>query len=816
MSAARPVRPPVATPRAAAPDVATHAATHAAPDVVVLLGALALALLPLVPVYGTSALARPVLGGLALGTAVALAAVRWQWGRLVTAAVAVLTYLVAGAALAVPDTAVLGVLPGPASMLVLLTGAITVWKEVLTLEPVLGPGGGVLVAPYGLALGGAVLAVATARGEARSGRHTGAGAGAAVVPLAVLALALLLGTKESVAAAPAGVLLPLTLMTWVAWRRGTLAPRRVVAAVLMASVAAIGGALAGPLVAGERPRFVLRDELVPPFDPRDQASPLSAFRTYVKDWQDTPLLTVRGLPEQSTVRLATLDGFDGVVWNVAGTEAAEGSGRFREVGETITTVARGDRTTVEIEVHELFGVWLPTVGYAEEIDFEGPEAGRLARDLRYNDATGAAVLTGGVPDGARWTADVVVPVTPDDDVLGAAAAGSVRLPEPEGVPDAVALFAGEIAGTASSPVLIARSLEAGLADRGWFSHGLAGDHPSLSGHGADRLTTLLTGELMVGDGEQYASAMALMAREMGLPSRVVLGFRPDEERRGDPAITFTGDDIAAWVEVNIEGHGWVSFFPTPDESRTPDEETPQQRSQPQPQVRQPPPPPAEPVTPPDDDTEQPRTEDTREELPVAEPSRLVLLVGIAVAVPLGLTVTPLLIVAGLKRRRRHRRRTTGDPVSRVTGGWDELLDQARDLSCPAPPAATRREIAVSLSGAFATATRGGSDAVHSRAGEATSPATRPAGITARSVPPGLTHAAEAPLVALADRADATVFGAGDPTVADVDAYWAQVDRVLAAMHAAVPRRQRWRARWSAASLRARPRAPRRSPAARSS
>ncbi|WP_024286901.1 transglutaminase-like domain-containing protein [Cellulomonas sp. KRMCY2] len=756
-----------------------HAGDRAAVDVVVLVVALGLALLPLLPVYGIRPVLPPVVGGLVIGAAVAIVAARRRWGGLVATALAVVAYLVAGAALAVPTTTVLGVVPTGRSLTLLLTGAVTVWKQVLTLDPALGGSGNLLVAPYLLALAGAAVSVSIALRA--SPRADGAWAGL-VAPM-VLGLSVLLGTKESVQPVAAGVLLALLLATWVAWRRGSLAPRRVVSLLVMGSVVAASGALVGPMVAQDRPRFVLRDELVPPFDPRDQASPLSAFRKFIKDWKDTDLLTVSGLPDGAAVRLATMDAFDGVVWNVAGAEAAEGSGRFRRVGDAIDTSVRGQQVTVELEVHELPFVWLPTVGYAERIDFQGPDALDLAGELRYNDATGTAVLTGGVPAGTRWTTDVVLPALPSDAEIGTAAAGSVRLPEPQGVPDAVPLFAGELAGTASSPLLIARSLESGLAERGWFSHGLveSGDYPSLSGHGADRLTTLLTGDLMVGDGEQYASAMALLAREMGLPARVVLGFVPTEEQQGADAITLRGADITAWVEINFAGNGWVPFYPTPDETKTPREDTPEEQSEPQPQVMQPPPPPQEPVTAPDDDTEQPRTEDQPEPEPVDDGLRQVLLVAAAVGIPLVVVLGPLLLIAAAKRRRRRRRRTTGDGVTRVVGGWDEVLDHARDLRQAAPARATRREIAVGLTTAFAHA------ASHRDAQDARRRAAMVGG----------------PMAGLAAGADAIVFGRGHPTTQQVEAYWAQVDSTVSAMRSVMPRRHRWRARWSTASLRAR-------------
>ncbi|MBO1752407.1 transglutaminase domain-containing protein [Actinotalea sp. BY-33] len=756
-------------------------------DVLVLVIALGLALLPLVPVYGWPAATPAILGGLLLGAAIAGAGARWRWPALVTSAVSLVVYLLAGGALAAPTTTVLGVLPSLQTVVQLLASIIRVWKEVLTLDPSLGASGTLLAAPYLLALVGAITAVSAAL---RAGRRGGAWAG--LVPVAVLGLAVLLGTKDTVLPVAAGIAMAVLLLGWAAWRRGNLVPRRVLALVSLGAVALASGAVAGPVVAEQSPRFVLRDEMVPPFDPRDHPSPLAGFRRFVKDWDETALLTVRGLPEGTPVRLATLDAYDGVVWNVAGSEAAEGSGEFRRVGETIETSVRGERTEVEFEVHELPLVWLPTVGYAERFDFAGPRSLDLAADLRYNDATGTAVLTAGVAAGTRWQTTVVVPSVPDDEAIGNAGTGNVSLPEVDGVPDAVPLFAGEVAGTATSPVLIARTLEQGLAERGWFSHGLTaeGQYPSLSGHGADRMTTLLTGELMVGDGEQYASAMALMAREMGLPARVVLGFVPDEEQAGAQEITIHGEDVQAWVEVSFAGHGWVPFFPTPDESRTPREDTPTEQSEPQPQVVQPPPPPPDPVTPPDDDPEQASTEDTEEDAFASQIWRTVLTVAVAVGIPVVLLVLPLLLIALAKRRRRERRRTAAVPVARVQGGWEEVLDHARDLRRPAPRASTRREIAVGLTAAFA--------APHGRSAPAD-----PDVSTRRAATVG------GPVAGLAAGADAVVFGPGEPAPEQVEAYWQQVDAAIAAMHEVVPRRQRWLARWSLASLRARRREQRR-------
>lgn len=722
-------------------------------DAAVLLGALLIALLPLVPVFGPP-VAVPALGGAAAGALVALVAARRRWSALGTSAAGVGAYLLLGGALAVPTSTLWGVLPTPGTVTSLLTGAVTVWKQVLTLDPVVG-GGTVLVAPFLLALLGSTGALSIAwRGPAPW---------AALVPPAVGVAALLLGTKESVVPL-VGVVVAIGLLGWVARRRGTLDLRRPVAALAVVGLAAGVGVAAGPWLAQDRPRFVLRDELVPPFDPDAQPSPLAAYRKFVKEWRDTPLFTVVGLPEDTPVRLAVMDAYDGVVWTVAGHQATSGSGSFRRVGGPIPVSERGTEVTVALEVHHLPFVWLPTVGYAMEFLMLGSpttSAAELAADLRYNDATGAAVLTSGVPDGAVWQVRTVVPDAVGADDVGTAAAGDLRLPDVV-VPDAARAFAVDVAGTATTPVLIAAALEQGLRDRGWLSHGLVeqGEHPSLSGHGVDRLTTLLTGDLMVGDEEQYAAAMAVMARELGLPARVVLGFVPESAAE----VTVTGADVSAWVEIQFAGYGWVGFRPTPERTLTIADDEPQTEAAPQPQVVQPPPGPEDPVKIQDVDPEQAGVAHDGE-IARAPDSTALLAVGAGVAGAL-LLALPFALVIAAKERRRRRRRTRGDGVDRVVGGWDEVLDHAVDLRVTVPARATRREIAVGLTSAFGDR-------------------------------PGVRDE----LDGLASRADAAVFAAGAPRDGEVEDYWGLVDTTIATLRTTVPRRRRVGSRFTLRSLR---------------
>lgn len=65
----------------------------------------------------------------------------------------------------------------------------------------------------------------------------------------------------------------------------------------------------------------------------------------------------------------------------------------------------------------------------------------------------------------------------------------------------------------------------------------------------------------------FSSAMAVMARAIGIPARIAVGFAPGArtgETRGDkPVFEVTTDDLHAWPEIYFDGIGWVGFEPTP-------------------------------------------------------------------------------------------------------------------------------------------------------------------------------------------------------------------------------------------------------------
>ena len=63
--------------------------------------------------------------------------------------------------------------------------------------------------------------------------------------------------------------------------------------------------------------------------------------------------------------------------------------------------------------------------------------------------------------------------------------------------------------------------------------------------------------------EYFASSMAVMLRTLGIPSRVVNGFRTGEFNDLTSQYVVRASNAHSWVEAYFPGYGWVSFDPTP-------------------------------------------------------------------------------------------------------------------------------------------------------------------------------------------------------------------------------------------------------------
>lgn len=719
------------------------------------------------------------LAGIAVGTLAAVAGTMLRLDVLTTVLLGIVLYFLVGTPFAMPGAAFLGVLPTLESLAGLAVGAVHGWADILTIQAPVEAPAYVAVVPYAAAtvvsLVGGLLVLRWLPAKRTPLR-------AAVVligPALLLLSGILLGTDEAFLAAVRGVAFAAIALTWIAWRRGAtveasgegaarLRRRRLTGATAVVAGAVAVGAVAGLALAPVAPdRFVLRDEVVPPFDPLEFPSPLAGYRTYTKDLAEEPLFRVSGLQPGDTLRLAAMDSYSGRLWNVAGPDEAAGDGGYSIVGRTLPPPALADlgsARAVDVEVLGYDDVWLPTVGYGSELELRGDAATSSGGDLRYNADAGTAVLTSGVGPGTAYRLESRIQREPDDSALVDVPVAQLTLPVVENLPDVVAAKAEEYAGDAASPIEQLRAIERGLKTNGFLSHGLASDAvPSRAGHGADRLIELFTRTQMVGDEEQYAAAMALMARHLGYPARVVMGYAPEVGEGGDE-VEVVGSDVTAWVEVPFEGVGWVPFRPTPDNIDVPQEQTPKPKSEPQPQVRQPPR--AEQA---DDEllttVEIDDTDDEDRDRPFQLPAWAWIVIA-SVGIPAAALLLPMLI-AMLARRRRRRLRRSGPTDRQAAGAWEELVDRYAELGFDPPERASRLQTARDLERQLDEQGLG----------------------SVRLAEDGVR------LTSLAATVDRDVFGGGDVESGAVERRWSEADAAAAAVAAAAGRLRRLIARY---------------------
>jgi hypothetical protein len=410
------------------------------------------------------------------------------------------------------------------------------------------------------------------------------------------------------------------------------------------------------------------------------------------------------------------------------------------------------------------GVWLPTVGDLERVDFTGSGADQERGAFFYNGSTGTGAVVGGVADGTRYDLTAVLPDQPTDDELASARPGSASVPTPRSVPDAVRDTVDAYSGNAETDGAKLVAMVQELKRNGYVSHGVGDDRASRSGHGADRIQELLTSPIMIGDQEQYAAAVALMANQLGFPARVVMGFSAGGDAGGDAGAgsttggttTFRGSDVTARVEVDTAQWGWVMIDPNPTVREIPDEQqqTPQPVTRPETVV---PPPPAEQQ----DQSQQAPPQSDRDTPPVQPLWLQILLAALPwVLATLGfvaLVLLPFGVIVLLKRIRRRRRRRAPTPRGRIVGAWDEYRDALVDRGHDVDRSATRRETVVGAPG------EGGSG-----------------------------------LAALADR---SVFGPNDADVTTADRMWSAADDAISSLRTGRSRKERVRAAVSLRSLR---------------
>lgn len=293
-------------------------------------------------------------------------------------------------------------------------------------------------------------------------------------------------------------------------------------------------------------------------------------------------LMIARLSHRTYLRIAGLDVFDGSTWLLRAV-SDEGDGiqpeDLRPASEPLPLEVSAGRTQhvrAEIEILAYRSNFLPVpyqptridgdqredMGYAVDGGFlamfdmfEEREPGQQARRLR---------------DGLTYRVQALRPAPTFDDLVAVefspeVIAAHTHLPRDYAELGAIAEAVYAAAGATSA-------VEKALALQDWFvdPDGLFGYDVDVAFDDDDPVTAFVT-EHRVGYCVQFASAMAVMLRQTGVPARVAVGFLPGRitglaqapDGLSLTEFTVSTADAHAWVEVLFPRFGWVAFEPTP-------------------------------------------------------------------------------------------------------------------------------------------------------------------------------------------------------------------------------------------------------------
>jgi transglutaminase-like putative cysteine protease len=418
-------------------------------------------------------------------------------------------------------------------------------------------------------------------------------------------------------------------------------------------------------------------------------SPFTALRGQLQQSVPTELFRVSGLPRPTYLRALTLRTYvPDVGWEPTRPDAG-----LSLVGELPDAEGPGDRATVRVENLDFRDYWLPVYGQPLAV------AGVDARQWAYDPVSGTA-FTSRPRQEPVWTQRALLPAPTAADLRAADGTTASRVDpaflSTDGVDPRVAAVTEEVTRGATS------GFDRAVALTEWFTgptSPFSYDLSTAPGNGDDSLVEFLL-EGRRGYCEQFASAMAVMLRTVGVPTRVAVGFTGGDDDAGDARVVSTAD-AHAWVEAWFPGIGWTAFDPTPltdgrglvppyvAESLAAAAEAPETSAVPLPSQSPPIPEPPLPeeVPAPDEPATEPDSADALD-APWLVPA---LVGGLVTAALSGAAAAPVFWRERL-RRRRLAAAAAGGPDA-AAAAWSELLAESSDGGVLSPPTDTVRAAA---------------------------------------------------------------------------------------------------------------------------
>ncbi|WP_335931656.1 transglutaminase TgpA family protein [Streptomyces sp. PTD5-9] len=303
-----------------------------------------------------------------------------------------------------------------------------------------------------------------------------------------------------------------------------------------------GGGKGGGTVSAVNPLVSMQDNLTQP-DNRQVIS----YRTDSRDPQDFYL------------RILALDTFDGSAWRPATRRLRDVPGRLPAPEGLGPDVAVTEIKSSISASRAYRQTYLPLPYPATEV--------RISGSWRYEPVGRTLVGDGGeTTGGARYQVSSLT-VRPTAAQLAAAGPAPSALRReytgvPRSLPRVVGDTASEVTRGARNDYERAVKLQDYFASDGGFAYDTSVD----SGTGSTAIARFL--EKKQGFCVHFSFTMAAMARTLGIPARVAVGFTPGTAQ-SDGSMSVGLRDAHAWPELYFEGIGWTRFEPTPTRGTAP-------------------------------------------------------------------------------------------------------------------------------------------------------------------------------------------------------------------------------------------------------
>jgi transglutaminase-like putative cysteine protease len=272
---------------------------------------------------------------------------------------------------------------------------------------------------------------------------------------------------------------------------------------------------------------------------------------------DATILTYRtDQTNPAPLRIVTADVFDGETWAPStgadiprSQRVQDGLAQAPGLSDPVREASTVHTTT--ISVRGLDQTYLPLPYPALQVDIGG--------EWLYETDSLNVVGDGETTRGRSYTA-THLEVAPTEDELrsapGAPEEIESRYTELPELPAVVHDTALEVTAGATDKYEQAAALQRWFRSTGGFTYSTTAPNDG----GTSAVVDFLRDK--TGFCVQFASSMAVMARSLGIPARVAIGFLPGEES-ADGRWRISAQDAHAWPELYFDGVGWTRFEPTP-------------------------------------------------------------------------------------------------------------------------------------------------------------------------------------------------------------------------------------------------------------